>query len=309
MDAAAKNLGTTPDRAGSIRLAIALAVVLAAAIGWSYRSSFARLIERWTGDDNYTYGWFIVPIALGILWQRRDQFPGAGRLSWWTPLPLAGLLVWRYRLFQQNDQWVEGAMIPLVVGATVLAVGGWRVFRWSLPATVYLFLMIPLPPRLNEVLAAPLQTLATIGSVSILQAIGQPVIAEGNVIWIGSQRLEVAEACRGLSMLLAFVSLITAMVIFVKRPLWERIVLLASTIPIALISNIIRIAFTAVVYRYYDREVHQIHDWAGLAMMVLALGFVALELKIMEWLVIEDDVVEVPGLVRGAYAASAEARK
>jgi exosortase len=297
VDAAAQEPRRTQSRSGAARLALVSAAALAAAIGWSYRTSFARLIDRWTRDDNYTYGWLIVPIALGILWQRREHFPTSGRASWWSPIPLIGLLAWRYWLFERNDQWIEGATIPLVVGATVLAIGGWSVFKWALPAILYLFLMIPLPPSLNEVLASPLQSLATIGSVSVLQAIGQPVIAEGNVIWIGGQRLEVAEACRGLSMLLAFVSLITAMVIFVKRPLWERLVLLASTIPIALISNIIRIAVTAVLYRYYDRPVKTIHDWAGLAMMVLAIGFVALELKIMEWLVIEDELAE-PGVIR-----------
>ena len=179
--------------------------------------------------------------------------------------------------------------------------GGWGLFKWALPAVIYLFFMIPLPSRFNDLLASPLQTLATIGSVSVLQAIGQPVLAEGNVIWIGSQRLEVAEACRGLSMLLAFISLITAMVIFVKRPIWERIVLLASTIPIALLSNIIRIAVTAVLYRYFDRPVKSIHDWAGLAMMVLALGFVGIELKVMEWLVVEDRPSETPTLLRASY--------
>ncbi len=279
-----------------------MTALLAAAIGWSFRSSFAVLIDRWTRDDNYTYGWLIIPIAVAILWQRRDRLAGLNvRPSWFNFIPLAVLFASRYWLYERNDQWLEAAMIPVVVAATVFAMGGWRLIKWTLPAVIYLFFMIPLPPRFNDLLAAPLQTLATIGSVSVLQAIGQPVLAEGNVIWIGSQRLEVAEACRGLSMLLAFVSLITAMVIFVKRPIWERIVLLASTIPIALISNIIRIAVTAVLYRYFDRPVKSIHDWAGLAMMVLALGFVAIELKVMEWLVVEDRSSETPTLLRASY--------
>ena len=67
-----------------------------------------------------------------------------------------------------------------------------------------------------------------------------------------------AEACRGLSMLLSFVALITAMVILVRRPLWERVVLILSIIPIALLSNIIRIAVTAVAYGYYDRPVKEV---------------------------------------------------
>ena len=286
----------------SARPGLVAMVVLAAAIGWSYRSSFTVLIDRWSRDDNYSHGWVIVPISLAILWQRRDRLPSLQpRGRWWNFIPLAALLAGRYWLYETNDKWLEGASIPFVVGATVFAIGGWGLLRWALPAVIYLFFLIPLPPRFNDLLAGPLQTLATQGSVALLQAINQPVLAEGNVIWIGTQRLEVAEACRGLSMLLTFVALITAMVILVKRPLWERIVLLTSTIPIALICNIIRIAVTAVFYAKFDRPVQTAHDISGYAMMILALAFVMLELKIMSWLVIEDATVETSGLFRASY--------
>ncbi len=73
-----------------------------------------------------------------------------------------------------------------------------------------------------------------------------PVVAEGNVILIGRQRARGGRGLPGLSMLLSFVALITAMVILVRRPLWERVVLVLSIIPIALLCNIIRIAITAI---------------------------------------------------------------
>jgi exosortase len=288
-----------------MHMALVAAAVLAAAIGWSYRSSFGYLIYRWEHDSNYTYGWLILPIVAWILWERRGTLAEVSiRPTWWGFLPLAALLALRYELYERNEQWVEAATIPLILGSTVLAVGGVGLLRWALPGLLYLFFILPLPPSLDSMLSGPLQTVATWGAVTVLQALGTPVLANGNVIVIGTQELEVAEACRGLSMLLAFASLITAMVILVKRPIWERAVLLVSIIPIALLCNITRIAATAIVYAKFNRKVETAHDYAGYAMMVLALGLVMLELKIMSWLVVEEEVGAPPTLLRTSYGAN-----
>jgi exosortase len=290
----------TPISATS-RATIAAVVVLTAALAWSFRSSFFYLAQFWEKDSNYSHGWLIVPFALVILWQRREALatitPCASLLGF---IGLTALLAFRAYLYEQNEQWAEAALIAPVVAMLVLAVGGWRVLRWSLPAVIYLFFMLPLPPRFNEFLASPLQTVATLGSVQVLRVLRLPVLSEGNVIFIGQQHVEVAEACRGLSMLLAFAALITLTVILVHRPIWERVVLVLSVIPIALFCNIIRISVTAVAYWYKNQEVHTVHDWAGYAMMVLALGLVLLELKIMSWVVVEERE-RGPALLRAAY--------
>jgi exosortase len=291
--------GTRRGRVDAV--AVGAAVALIAAIAWSYFHSLAYL-ARWWEDPNYSHGWLVVPIALFILWQRLEDLPAVVvRHRWWNFLPLLGLLALRYKLYDWNEQWLEAATVPAIVAATVLAVGGWGLFRWALPGLVFLIFMVPLPQFLDDKLAAPLQKIATRGSYEILLALGLPVVAEGNVILIGRQRVEVAEACRGLSMLLSFGALITAMVLLVRRlHWWERLVLILSIIPIALLCNIIRISITAVAYGYYDRPVHEVHDYAGYGMMALALGIVLAELKIMSWLVIEErgEAALAPTLLR-----------
>jgi exosortase/archaeosortase family protein len=112
------------------------------------------------------------------------------------------------------------------------------------------------------------------------------------VILIGAERLEVAQACNGLSMLLSFVTLISATALLARsRPLRERIVLLVSTIPIALISNIIRIAATAWAYHLLGAKTGEkiAHNTAGWLMMPIALALCWLELKLLSWLIIEEE--------------------
>ena len=165
--------------------------------------------------------------------------------------------------------------------------------RVAYPSIIFLLFMLPLPTSINQWLARPLQNLATTGSVQLLQLFGMPVMSEGNVIIIGATPLEVARACNGLSMLLSFVTLIAAVVILVQRPAWERVILMLSAVPIALVSNILRITATAVVcYHSFGQELGEkyAHDYAGWMMMPLALFLAWLELCLMSWVFVETDI-------------------
>jgi exosortase len=274
-----------------------------AALGWSYAPSFIWLVQLWNRDPNYSYGNLVIPIALVILWDRRSLFDSS-RLAprWWAILALLVLLALGFVLFERNERYLEAATIPLVLGAIAVALGGWHIVGVAWPAIAFLFLMLPLPVRINYLLANPLQRLATLGGVNLLQMLGIPVLAEGNVIIVGEDRLEVARACNGLSMLLSFVTLITATVLLIRRPIWERIVLLASALPIALVSNILRIAVTAWCYQRFGRETGErlAHDLAGWAMMPVALGLVYLELQVLSWLFEEQPMAQIrPADLRG----------
>jgi exosortase len=325
----AESLSLPAGAPGRPRGAVPLAAaVLGLALAAAYAPNLADLAAKWAEDPNYSHGYLVIPIALAILWQRRDELPRARLAPHWLGwAALLAVLAGRAWLFERNEQWVEAATIPLAAAALVLAFGGWALLRWALPALAFLWLMLPLPPRINIILAAPLQSLATQGSTSLLQAMGLPVLSEGNVILIGVERLEVEKACNGLSMIMAFVTLIAATVILVRsRPAWERALLLLSTVPIALASNILRIAITAwAYYQFGPRAVlfpkwsplcpgwtveHFVHDTAGLAMIPIALAMIFLELKLLSWLVVEERVPARPRLViPPAYVPPRPAKK
>jgi len=105
---------------------------------------------------------------------------------------------------------------------------------------------------------------------------------------MGAVRLGVVEACSGLSMLVIFFALSTAVAIVVRRPLWERLLLVASAVPIALLCNIIRITVTGVLHKVAGAQLadYVFHDLAGWLMMPMALGMLWVELKILAWVVV-----------------------
>jgi exosortase/archaeosortase family protein len=138
-------------------------------------------------------------------------------------------------------------------------------------------------------LSGPLQRLATVSSTFIMQVLGLPALAEGNVILLNEQKIGIVEACSGLRMLMVFFALSTAVVLVTKRHWLDQALILASAVPIALLSNLIRVTATGIMYEAGQSELAHafFHDVAGWVMMPLALGMLWVELKVMSHLFID----------------------
>ena len=171
--------------------------------------------------------------------------------------------------------------------------------------------MIPLPYFLETMLARQLRQIATLTSVYSIQTIGLPALAEGTNIKLNEHTLRVAPECSGLGMLLVFFALSTGIVLVSKRPWVDKLVILASAVPIAVIANIVRITVTAVLSEYSYTKAAQmvIHDWAGYFMMVVGLGLLWLELKLLgKLLIVEKDRSESAAFILPEMSTAAKPR-
>lgn len=180
--------------------------------------------------------------------------------------------------------------LPIVLVGIFTLLGGWKICLWSAPALLFLVFMFPLLGPLDA-RTADLQRLATQSSTFALQTLGVPASYSGTTISVGEQQLNVVEACSGLRMLTIFVALSFAVALVIDRPIWERIVIIASSVPIALLVNMVRITVTGIMYEHFSAELAQkvFHDLAGYVMMPLALGLLFLEFQILSNLFVEDD--------------------
>jgi len=186
-------------------------------------------------------------------------------------------------------EWLEGiSLLPCLAGVALLF-GGWPAWQWSWPAIGFLAFMVPLPYQLKMAMGLPLQRIATVASGYLMQTLGLPAVTEGNTILLSGVKLGIAEACSGLGMLLTFLAVATIVAVVIRRPWWEKIVVLVSAIPIALIANLVRITITGVLHETAGHAVANrvFHDWGGWLMMVLALGLLWLELAFLARLFLE----------------------
>jgi exosortase len=252
---------------------------------WSYWETLAHLFQRWSIEPEYSHGVFVPVFSMALLWLRRDELAKVPwRGSWWGLLPLALGIAMRV----SSAYWFftlmgAVALLPTLVGV-VLLIGGFPAFRWAWPSIAFLVFMIPLPGFAAGLLAHPLQRIATSASTYLLQLLGIAAVADGNVILLDESKIGVVEACNGLRMLILFFAVSAAAALLVQRTLWERLVILASAVPIALCVNIVRITVTGVLYELTTSSVaeHFFHDVGGWLMGPLAFVFLWLEMKFLD---------------------------
>jgi exosortase len=274
-----------------------LGVGLGASLLWASWPTWGTMAERWSTDPRYAHGYLVPAFALVLLWLRRDRLAGAEpRPSWWgLPLIAVGAalqLAGAYFFYR----WFEAvAILPALAGLCVL-LGGRVALRWAWPAIGFLVFMLPLPYRLEMALGLPLQRIATLASTYALQTLGFPAVAEGNVIQLDRGPIGVIEACNGLGMLFTFFAMSTGVALVIRRPWLDRLVVIASAVPIALVANVTRITVTGMLHELVGSETANIvfHDLAGWLMMPLALGLLTLELDLLARLLEAPDPEAAP---------------
>jgi len=188
----------------------------------------------------------------------------------------------------------------LWVSGVVWLLWGARVFWWSLPSIAFLWFMVPLPFSAERWLSLPLQRVATKLSCWTLQLLGQPAISQGNTIHLGEHQLEVEQACSGLRIFVGIVALAFAYIIIVRRPWWEKALLLASVVPIALVANATRIVGMGLLSQLVSSEAGKTfaHDVSGWVMIPFAAGLFALVLWYLDKLIQEVELVDVTATIR-----------
>jgi exosortase/archaeosortase family protein len=117
---------------------------------------------------------------------------------------------------------------------------------------------------------------------------------------LGSQRLEVAQACSGLRLFSGILAVTFAFLVVFRRPLWEKLVLICAAVPIAIVSNVARIVATGLLYQATDNVWARgwAHDWAGGGMVLMAAALFWLLLLYLRQLVREEQVMEMTDVVK-----------
>lgn len=258
------------------------AVVLALAIA-VYTPILRGLVGNWIENEDYSHGFLIVPLSLYFIWERRDKLAALPiEPSWWGAplLVLSSVTLFIGRLGVEFMN-MRISFVLMLNGLALLLLGR-RMYRALAFPLLFLFLMVPLPQSIVNTIAFPLQLTAAGLAVEALQWIGVPALVEGNIIHLANGPLFVAEACSGLRSLMALITLGVVFAYFFRRNLAERLVIVASTIPIAIVVNAFRVALTGVLAYYFgpDAAGGVVHETQGL----FTFGIAFLLLLFEAWL-------------------------
>jgi exosortase len=246
---------------------------------YTYAGVLRKLAYDWTHDDNYSHGWLIVPLALFFAWRQREsllEMPPRPALIGLIPIAAALMLLVAGLL--GAELFLSRVSIVVFVTGAVLFLLGWQHLRMLAFPLAFLLLMIPLPAIIFNQIALPLQLVASRFGQSTIELAGIPVLREGNVIVLSNTTLEVADACSGIRSLVSLLTLGIVYGYFMDSRGWVRAIVALWTIPVAILTNALRVAGTGIAAHYYGAGVAEgfFHTFSGWMVFVAAIALLML---------------------------------
>ena len=274
-----------------------------------FNKEVGGIVHQWLFDPGWSHGLLIPLFSLYFLNQSKQEILNTRtKPNYLGLLLLVGVILFYvfntitpagYGYFRQIS--TVGAL-----GAVVLFLGGWVLLKYTWLPITYLIFAIPLPDEILRSATIPMRLWAAAASTAALNLVPKmDAMANGvviDIIYKGKALeppLDVAEACSGMRLLMTFFALGVAMAYLHYRPAWQRLVLLASTIPIAIFCNILRVTITGLIYVFCDPQYAQgiYHDLLGMAMLPVAFGLYGAIAWFMSNLFVEDDESKVSDVI------------
>lgn len=239
-----------------------------------YLRIVSSMVVDWYRDENYSHGFIVPLVSACFIYLSRDQLLKARVApdNW-------GLAVIVLALAQLTVGWlgteyftIRSSLVVLLAGLVIFLFGP-SVFHLLRLPLFYLLFMVPIPYIVYDAAAFPLKLLVSRVSVAALQMMGVVAVREGNIIMFPSVTLEVADACSGMRSLMSLAALAVAYAFFINLTPTRRLVLILSSIPIALVANALRVIGTGGLAQFWGARAAEgfFHEFAGLAVFALAM--------------------------------------
>jgi exosortase len=279
-------------------------IIIAAALGFVYASVLAKLGHDWWTDENYSHG-LLIPFIIGfILWSEREHLRRAAQhpAVWWGGAAILCALMALWVGTAGAELYAQRLSLVLMLAGITLYFWGFKLLRMALVPLALLLLAIPIPAIVFNKIAFPLQLFASRCAVWAMRVFDIPVLRQGNVIELmplgakETKKLEVVEACSGIRSLMTLVTLAVVFAYFthpsdggtadkngggsgggwlsqLKRySFWRSLIIVLSAVPIAILTNAMRVSGTGVLSRYYGTKVADgfFHSFSGWVIYIVA---------------------------------------
>lgn len=272
------------------------AAALCAVFVWAFWSTAGDLWRVWQGNPDYSAGQLVPLAALYMMSTRRGAIRKLQFRFWSGGLLAFGLgvgvhLFGRFYLYGS----LENAGMVLCAAGIIMSILGREASAKLWYPLLFLFFMLPLPHRVHLSVLLPLQDISTRVSGTVLEMLAIPVVQQGHVLEVAGHRLAVAEACSGLRMAVAFMIVTAVVVYLVRRPRWQKAIVLLTAVPIAVVCNVVRIVGSACLYNAGLDFLAQgaFHDGAGILMMPVALLLIWVEFRALSNLAVPAGAMSV----------------
>lgn len=243
-----------------------------------------ELMVLWWERDEYSHGYILPLVTLFLIWQKSPELSNTLFTKNWYGafVVLFGLLVCLIGELATLYTVIQYGFLITLAGLA-LSLMGWKAFRIILVPFCLLFFMIPLPNFVYNNLSAALQLISSSIGVDVIRMFGITVFLEGNVIDLGSFKLQVVEACSGLRYLFPLMSLGYIMLCVFKASIWKKVIIFLSTIPLTVFMNSFRIGVIGVLVEYWGPSMAEgfLHDFEGWIVFMACLVLLVIEMWLL----------------------------
>jgi exosortase len=243
-------------------------------------------VWQWSTDEDVGHGFFVPVVAGYVAWQRREELLALrSQPSPWGWLVLFWGAAQAYIGTVGAELFLQRTAFLITLCGILIVLGGKPLLKALAFPLLLLLFMVPLPTVVYNQITFPLQLLASRVAEVMLGLFGIPVLRDGNVLELASQRLSVAEACSGIRSLLSLSFLSLVFAYFFDSKVWMRWVLLILTVPIAIVVNSARVTLTGVLSEVNpDLAKGLFHSVEGWLVFVLALILLFASHRLINWI-------------------------
>lgn len=228
-----------------------------------------------SGDWSHAY--MVPAISAYLLWQHRARLDKLPASVFWPGLIPIVMGIWSYLFFVVGvpNHLGQGLSMTLTIFGLCLLLLGPRWMTYLFFPIAYLFFAITIPEKIMNHATWPLQNIAAKGGWVALNTIGVKTDIAGNQLTVfdsttlASYPLNVAEACSGMRMLIAFMALGAAVALVATKMWWKRVVLVGLAGPVAVLLNIVRIMVLGVASLYNQNlSAGEAHTFIGTLLLI-----------------------------------------
>lgn len=257
----------TMSVAQSVQVVVGCLLVIVA-----FRSPLLDVYHLSLRNSDLSYVWLVPFLAGYLAWIRRIRWRTWHHRPSWIGVAIvvaALVLSWYGRYYDILVFWHVGAPIALI--GVLVSVFGAGILRAFGPALLVLCAVAPVPGVVRRQLAIPLQDLASHITTFVLDSFDVPVRSVGHLIEINGIAVAVGEACNGMKLILPLLLIIFTLVFSLSLRGAARAALIAMSIPLALVVNIVRLLPTAIAYGYFPDSAETVYRISGFVMIPLAI--------------------------------------
>jgi exosortase D (VPLPA-CTERM-specific) len=256
----------------NVWLLLAIALLVSA---WPFAGALSWLWDGWVSSEEYSHGLLLPVISAFLIWSRREQLSRIPFVGSWLGVGvvvLAGIVYWLGKMATLHV--IDNFGYWLLLVGLALSLVGRRAFPLIAAPLAMLVLAIPVPQFFLNNLSVTLQLWSSELGAFFIRLMGISVFLQGNVIDLGSYKLEVAQACSGLRYLFPLITIGALLAYIYQGAWWKRLLIALSSVPLTVLMNGLRIGMIGLMVDRWGPALAEgaVHDFQGWATFMVTIA-------------------------------------